>query len=199
MGLQKRIACNRISACKIGKGVSFTHFNKKKKNTHISACIVTVALHLIFYYFFLSPSPHSLFFSLVLPLSPLSLFISGPSFSPHWSSKQATTDLWSKLCHWSPKQAHSRRATKDRRQSKLTRQSVLGFSVWSMGFGVLTRHGKKGQNFLARLDLTQKIPYPNLIFSTRSKNGLTRDPTRVFCGSTQPNPNPNHFFKKKIG
>ena len=64
--------------CKVQKVVNFTHFNKKKKkNTHISACkivhiyksvtvtmyicTVIVALHLIFYYLFLSSSPHSLF------------------------------------------------------------------------------------------------------------------------------------------
>ena len=35
---------------------------------------------------------------------------------------------------------------------------------------ILIRHGKTSQNFLTRLD-------PNPIFFTRSKNGLTRDPT----------------------
>ena len=83
--------------------MNFTHFNQI--NTHINECkivyiyknatvimhicMVTVALHLIFYYFFLSPSPHSLFFSLVLPLSPLSLSL---SLVPH----SHLTDLRSK-------------------------------------------------------------------------------------------------------
>ena len=79
------------------KGVNFIYFNQK--NTHISGCkivyiyknatvtmhicMVPVTLQIIFYYFFLSPSPDSLFFYLVLPLSPLALFISGPLLSPH--------------------------------------------------------------------------------------------------------------------
>ena len=42
------------------------------------------------------------------------------------------------------------------------------------------RHGKTGKNFLTRPDLTQTQ------FLTRSKNGLTHDPTHVFCGSTRP-------------
>ena len=46
------------------------------------------------------------------------------------------------------------------------------------------RHGKMSQNFL-----TWKISNPKLIFLTRSKNGLTHDPIRLFWESTQPNPN----------
>ena len=68
MGLQKRIACNRISACKIGKGVSFTHFNKKKKHPH--QCLhsyCSFAFNIL------------LFFSLSFTL--LSLFLSGTSHS----------------------------------------------------------------------------------------------------------------------
>ena len=107
MGLQKRIACNRISACKIGKGVSFTHFNKKKKNTHIS-CIVTVALHLIFYYFFLFPLPHSLFFSLVLlTLTSLCFFFLSLSSTSHSHLTLVVPLIFAalspQLCHrWSP-------------------------------------------------------------------------------------------------
>ena len=51
------------------------------------------------------------------------------------------------------------------------------------------RHGKTGQNFLTRPDPTRKIPDPNSIFLTLSKNGLTRDLTRFFCRLTRPNPN----------
>ena len=46
----------------------------------------------------------------------------------------------------------------------------------------LNRHDNTGQNFLIQPD-----PTP-IFFLTRSKNGLTRDPTRVFCKLTQPNP-----------
>ena len=62
--------------------------------------------------------------------------------------------------------------------------------VTSKGIRVpYTRHGKTGQNFLTRPDPTRKIPYPNPIFLTLSKNGLTRDPTQFFCGSTRPDLN----------
>ena len=62
--------------------------------------------------------------------------------------------------------------------------------VTSKGIRVpYTRHGNTGQNFLTRPDLTRKIPDPNSIFLTRSKNGLTCDPTRFFCGSTRSNSN----------
>ena len=56
---------------------------------------------------------------------------------------------------------------------------------------IVSRHGKTGQNFLTR---PEKYPTRTRFFFTRSKNGLTRDPTRVFCGSTRPDPNLNHFF-----
>ena len=74
---------NHISGCKIlqnTKSSSFLFWLKKKK-TYINGCkivhkcknatvtmhicTVTVALYLIFYFFFLTPSPHSLFLSLV--------------------------------------------------------------------------------------------------------------------------------------
>ena len=53
--------------------------------------------------------------------------------------------------------------------------------------------------YLARIDMairvrifwpdpTRKIPDPNPILFTRSKNGLTRDPTRFYYGSTRPDP-----------
>ena len=53
---------------------------------------------------------------------------------------------------------------------------------------LMCRHGNTGQNFLTRPDPTRKIPDPNPIFLTRSKNGLTRDPTRFYYGSTRPDP-----------
>ena len=51
---------------------------------------------------------------------------------------------------------------------------------------VLVRHGKTGQNFLTR-------PEPD--FFDPKQNRLTHDPTSVFAGSTQPDPNPNYFLK----
>ena len=42
-----------------------------------------------------------------------------------------------------------------------------------------------------RVRMTQPDPKntrPEPVFFTRSKNGLTRDPARVFCGSTRPDP-----------
>ena len=89
---------------KIQKVVHFTHYDQK--NTHINGCkivhkcksatvtvhiyTVIVALHLIFYYFFLSTSPHSLFFSLVhLTLTSLSFYL--------WSL--TLTSLISKASH----------------------------------------------------------------------------------------------------
>ena len=65
-----------------------------------------------------------------------------------WTRKQATTNLQgSKPCHWSPKQAHSRRATADRHRSSLAearRQSSHHATidrrwsfVWSVIVGVL--------------------------------------------------------------
>ena len=97
---------------KIQKVVHFTHYDQK--NTHINGCkivhkcksatvtvhiyTVIVALHLIFYYFFLSTSPHSLFFSLVhLTLTSLSFYLWSLTLT-HRSLKQAATnDLQSKL------------------------------------------------------------------------------------------------------
>ena len=49
---------------------------------------------------------------------------------------------------------------------------------------ILSKHGKTGQNLLAR---PKKIPNSNLNFLTRSKNGLTHNSIRFsFLG--QPNP-----------
>ena len=62
---------------------------------------------------------------------------------------------------------------------------VQNFNILSIS---ILRHGNTGQNFLTRPDPTQKIPDPNPIFLTRSKNGLTRDPTRFYYGSTRPDP-----------
>ena len=99
MGLQKRIACNRISACKIGKGVSFTHFNKKKKHPHQLHSYCSFAFNILLFFslsftslsLFLSGTSHShltlFFFSLSLSLS-LSLWYL--SLSPHSS---CATDL----------------------------------------------------------------------------------------------------------
>ena len=137
----------------------------------------------ILLFFSLSFTSLSLF-SLVLPLSPLSLFISSPSLSPHWSSKQASTDLRSKPCHWSLKHAQSRRSTEDRHQSKHTRWSVLGFPIWWVGFGVLIRHGKRGQNFLTRTQF----------FQSEAKKSWPVTRPMFFAGQlTQPKPKP--FFK----
>ena len=61
-------------------------------------------------------------------------------------------------------------------------------NILEKGFNILTRHGNTGQNFLTRPDPTRKIHDPNPIFLTRSKNGLTRDPTRFYYGSTRPDP-----------
>ena len=75
IGMLRTTTSEVVKLCKMQKVVNFTHFNQK--NTYIYACkivhiyksvtiivhmcTVTVALHLIFYYMFLSLSPHSLF------------------------------------------------------------------------------------------------------------------------------------------
>ena len=52
------------------------------------------------------------------------------------------------------------------------------------------RHGNTGQNFLTRPDPTRPEKYltRTRFFLTRSKNGLTRDPTQFYYGSTRPDP-----------
>ena len=129
-------------------------YNCKNVTVTVHICMVIVALHLIFYYFFLSPSPLALW---CFSLSPLSLFLSlvphshSPIFEASfhwWTNKQATIELRrSKPCHWSPKQAHSCCATADCHPSSLVearRRSSLRAttdhrwnSVWSVGIGVL--------------------------------------------------------------
>ena len=63
---------------------------------HIWTVIVALTFN-IWLFFSLSPSPHSLFFSLVLlTLTSLSFYLWSLTLN-HWSPKQATTDdLWSK-------------------------------------------------------------------------------------------------------
>ena len=53
-------------------------------------CMVTVALAFIILHFFLSPSRYSLIFN--FSLSPLSLFISGPSVQPHRHDQSSLAD-----------------------------------------------------------------------------------------------------------
>ena len=91
------------------KKSTLTHFILHiliKKNTHISRCkivhlyksaivtmhicMVTVALAFIILHFFLSPSRYSLIFN--FSLSPLSLFISGPSVQPHRHDQSSLAD-----------------------------------------------------------------------------------------------------------
>ena len=60
----------------------------------------------------------------------------------------------------------------------LSSQLIIATAVNSAP--LIVRHGKTGQNFLTQ-------PEPDFFF-TRSKNGLTYDPTRFFCESPQPNP-----------
>ena len=47
------------------------------------------------------------------------------------------------------------------------------------------RHDNTGQNFLTQSNQTRKMPDLNSIFLIRSKNGLTRNLTQFFYGSTQ--------------
>ena len=98
-----KIRCDKKK--KYPNTLHFTHFDKKK-NTHISRCkivhlyksaivtmhicMVTVALAFIILHFFLSPSRYSLIFN--FSLSPLSLFISGPSVQPHRHDQSSLAD-----------------------------------------------------------------------------------------------------------
>ena len=92
-----------------------------------------------------------LFFS--LSFTSLSLFLFGASHS-HLSlflslvRHSHLTDLWSKSCHWSPRQAHSRHSITDAiseahslmQSLKLTHHATTNHGqsfVWSVGFGVL--------------------------------------------------------------
>ena len=91
-------------SCIIVKTLHFTYFDPK--NNHIKECklvhlctsatvtmhicTVTVALVFNILHFFLSPSRYSLIFN--FSLSPLSLFISGPSVQPHRHDQSSLAD-----------------------------------------------------------------------------------------------------------
>ena len=108
----------------------------------------------------------------------------------HWKIRQ-----FSRKCSLENEQ-FSKKHQYWNKQSNVSLKHISQLGQQSYGLHVVS-HGKTGQNFLTRPNLIQKISDPNSIFFTRKKNRLTRDLTRVFCGSTQPDPtyNPNHFLK----